>query len=263
MIGNAEYHEEGNMRRLAFATICLTLGWFAIQVSADCANAQEQKVTRIRMTVGELRAHGLAASPRAQPFPNSCQSSGNTKLSVSDDLLANFKSKGFTLESVCLAFSSHMRFDPETGQQLPLAFIPEIPANGFDNEFPLNVPLCYRNGVSTLDCDAKFDTWWGSRLDRRDLAENRQFAQRTDTMLRSFIQDNRLSGVFWRFEMDQSRFPKGFFLGSVYEWILASRALPRGYGYALHGPEGDDPGEEDVNLSTYRKKGGASSLWSD
>jgi hypothetical protein len=262
MIGNAENHVEGNMRRLASTTICLTLGWLAIQVSLDCANAQEQKVTRIRLTVGELRAHGLAVSRRAQPFPNSCQSSGNTSLSVSDDLLANFKSKGFTLESVCLAFSSHMRFDPETGRQLPLAFLAEIP-DGSANEFPLNVPLCYRNGVSGLECDAKFDTWWGSRLDRRALAENRQFAQRMDTMLRSFIQDNRLSGVFWRIEMDQSRFPKWFSVGSVYEWILASRALPRGYGYALHGPEGDDPGEEDVNLSTYRKKDGASSLWND
>ena len=81
--------------------------------------------------------------------------------------------------------------------------------------------------------------------------------------LRAFIAENHLSGVFWRLAMDQSRFPKSFFVGSVYEWILSSRALPRGYGYARHGPEGDDPGEEDVDLSTYRKEGGASSLWSD
>jgi hypothetical protein len=63
--------------------------------------------------------------------------------------------------------------------------------------------------------------------------------------------------------MSQSRFPEWFAVGSVYEWILASHALPRGYGYALHGPEGDDPEVENVNLSTYRKKSGGSSLWGD
>jgi hypothetical protein len=62
--------------------------------------------------------------------------------------------------------------------------------------------------------------------------------------------------------MDQKRFPPGFFLGSVYEWVLASRALSRGYGYALHGPEGDDPELENVNLNTY-KRSGRPSLWSD
>jgi len=253
------------MERSAVAAVCLALGWLAVQVPLDRANAQDEKVTRIRMTVGELRAHGLAVSPNAHPFPNSCQSSGNARLSVSNDLLANFAAKGFTLESVCLAFSSHMRFDPETGRQLPLAFVPEIRADGFDNEFPLNVPLCFRSGVSHLECDFKFDTWWGGKLDRRQLAENRQFAQRNDAMIRAFIQNHRLSGVFWRLNMDQSRFPGGLYevVGTVYEWILASRTLPRGYGYALHGPEGDDPGTEDVNLSTYRNKSGGSSLWTD
>jgi len=201
-------------------------------------------------------------SPNAQPFPNSCQSSGNAGLSVSNELLAHFKAQGFTLETVCLAFSSNMRFDSETGRQLPLAFLPEI-RDGSDNEFPLNVPLCFRNGVSYLECDYKFHSYWGDKLNPRQLAEERQSAQETDTLVRTFIQQFRPSGVFWRQGMNQSRFPKWFSLSTEYELILASRALPRGYGYVLHGPEGDDPGEEDVNLSTYRKKGGGSSLWND
>lgn len=254
------------MTRLAVAAVCLALGWLAVHVPLGRAYAQDEKVTRIRMTIGELRAQGIAVSSYAKPFPNSCQSSGNTRLSVSDDLLAHYQARGFTLESVCLAFSSHMRFDPETGRQLPLAFVPEITANGFDNEFPLNVPLCFRNGVSYLECDFKFDTWWGNRLDRRDLAQHRQFTHSADAMIRAFIQEHRLSGVFWRFGQDRlhiDRLPNGFFVGSAFEWILASRTLRRGYGYALHGPEGDDPEVEDVNLSTYRKKSGGSSLWSD
>jgi hypothetical protein len=241
------------------ASICL-----AVQVPLHGAKAQEQKITRIQMTVDELATQGIAVrGTRVRPFPNSCQSSGNARLSISDKLSEYLKARGFTLESACLGLSSHMRFDPETGRQLPLAFVPQIRGEAFDNEFPLNVPLCFRNGVSHLECDFKFDTWWGSRLDRRDLISHREFAQRFDVMVRQHIQRNRISGVFFRLgTSDQSKLPE--WLGSsYYEWILASRALPRGYGYALHGPEGDDPEVENVNLSTYRKKSGGSSLWSD
>jgi hypothetical protein len=250
------------MSRLAVVAACLSFGWLAVHVLPSQAYAQTEKVTPIQMTIGELRAQGIAVSPPAQPFPNSCRASGSARLSVSDQLLAFFKARGFTLESVCLAFSSHMRFDPETGRQLPVAYVPDIRGDGFDNELPLNVPLCFRGGVSHFECDFKFDTWWGVELNARKLAQHREFVQKTDTMLRAFIQENRLSGVFWRLDMDQKRFPPGFFVGSVYEWILASRALPRGYGYALHGPEGDDPELENVNLNTY-KKSGRPSLWSD
>jgi len=118
------------------------------------------------------------------------------------------------------------------------------------------------NGVSYLECDYKFHSYWGGKLSPREVAEERQCAQETDTLVRTFIQQFRPSGVFWRQGMNQNRFPKWFSLSTEYELILASRALPRGYGHALHGPEGDDPGEEDVNLSTHRRKGGAS-LWSD
>src|SRR5262249_38560234 len=203
------------MKRLAVAAVCLVLAWLAVPVPLSRAYAQSEKVTRIRMTIGELRAQGIAVSPNASSFPNSCQSSGNARLSVSNELLAHFNARGFTLESVCLAFSSHMRFDPETGRQLPLAFVPEIRADGFDNEFPLTAPLCFRDGVSHLECDFKFDTWWGAKLDRGQLAEHRQFAQRVDTMVRALIRDNGLSGVFWRLSMSQqSRFPVGSVVGS-------------------------------------------------
>jgi hypothetical protein len=90
------------MRRLAVASVCLALGWLVVQVPLERAYAQSKKVTRIGMTIGELRAQGIAVSPNAQPFPNSCQSVGNTRLSVSDELLAHFKTRGFTLESVAL-----------------------------------------------------------------------------------------------------------------------------------------------------------------
>jgi hypothetical protein len=236
------------MKRLDIAAICLAIACLAVQE----ANAQEEKVTRIRMTVDELRVQGIAFGRRAQPLPNSCRSSGNAKLSVSDGLLGHFKARGFSLASVCLGLSSRVRFDPESGRQLPLAFVPEI-----DAEVPLNLPSCFRNAVPFLECEPRFDSWGGNALNRRQMGETREFARRFDAMVQQHIQRNRVSGVFKVEDLGRGLFT------SEYEWLLASSALPRGYGYALHGPEGDDPEVENVNLSTYRKKRGGSSLWSD
>jgi hypothetical protein len=255
---------EGAMKRFDVAAMCLATICLAVHMPLQGAQAQDDKVTRIRMTIGDLRAQGIAISPNAPPFPNSCRASGNARLSVSDALLSHFRARGFPLESVCLGFSSHVRFDPETGRQLPLAFVPELPSDGaLGQEFPLNLPSCFRNGVSHHECDYKFESWFGTRLDRRDLATHRESARRFDTMVRAHIERNRISGVFFRLaRSDQRRLPD-WLQSTYYEWILASNALARGYGYALHGPEGEDPEIETVNLSTYRKKRGGSSLWSD
>jgi len=245
------------MTRLSISFLSLIC--LAVHMPLHRAKAEEQKITRIQMTLDELTAQGIAVrGTKARPFPNSCQSSGNAKLSVSNRLLEHFKSRGFTLESLCLGLSSNVRFDPETGRQLPLAFVPEIGKDRFgDQEFRLNLPSCFRNAVSDLECDYKFDSWWGNRLDRRDLTSRREFSQQFDAMVRQHIQRNRISGVFKVEDLGRGLFT------SSYEWLLASSALPHGYGYALHGPEGDDPEVENVNLSTYRKKSGGSSLWSD
>ena len=243
------------------AAFCSAVLCLAVSMPLHGAKAEEaelRKVTRIRMTIGELRAQGIAVRGiTAQPFPNSCRSSGNARLSVSNQLMEHFKSGGFTLKSLCLGLSSRVRFDPETGSQLPLAFVPKIRGDSFDQEFPLNLPRCFGNAVPYLECDYKFGEWWGDRLDRRDLTDNREASQKLDTMVRQYIRRNGISGVFHIEDLGHGVFD------SSYEWLLASSALPRGYGYALHGPEGDDPEVEDVDLSTYRKKNDGSSLWSD
>jgi hypothetical protein len=242
---------ERKMKRLdigAFRSVFLCL---AVSMPLHGAKAEEPKVTLIRMTIDELLAQGIAyGALTGRPFPNSCRSSGNEGLSVSDRLLEHFKGRGFTLESVCLGLSSLVRFDPETGRQLPLASVNQ-------HEFPLNLPNCFRNAVCHLECDYKFHEWWGNRLDQSDITSNRSFSRKFDAMVRQHIKRNRISGVFKVEDLGHGLFT------SSYEWLLASRALPRGYGYALHGPEGDDPEVEDVDLSTYRKKNGGSSLWSD
>jgi hypothetical protein len=244
------------MKGLGLAAIYAAIVCLAIPVASHDATAQEPKLARIRMTANELAAQGLSVRElRMRPFPNSCQSSGNPRLSVSNQLLEHFQAQGFTLESLCLGLSSHMHFDPETGRQLPLAYVPEVGRDSRDADIPLNLPRCFRNAVPHLECDFKFDTWEQYRLKPRD--NPREFAQKFDVMVRQYIQSKQVSGVFQVQDMGHGIFT------SSYEWLLASNALPRGYGYALHGPEGDDPEVETVDLSTYRKKSDVGALWSD
>ena len=219
------------------------------------ASADDAKLVLINMTGRELAGQGIAVHElRMRPFPNSCAAAGNANLSVSNELLQHFRGRGFSLESLCLGLSSHIHYDPETGRQLPLANLVEL---GRDRAMviPLNLPDCFRNGVSQLDCDSKYDTWEYYRLKPRD--DPRPFARKFDVMVRQYIEKANVSGVFHVPDLGHGMFT------SSYEWLLASPALSHGYGYALHGPEGDDPEMENVDLSTYRKKADVGSLWNE
>ena len=80
------------MKRLdigAFRSVFLCL---AVSMPLHGAKAEEPKVTLIRMTIDELLAQGIAyGALTGRLFPNSCRSSGNEGLSVSDRLLEHFK----------------------------------------------------------------------------------------------------------------------------------------------------------------------------
>ena len=241
------------MKVLHYAVLAAAIGLAAFAPSLHQAAAQEPKLTLIRMTSGELAAHGIAVRElRMRPFPNSCAAAGNPRLSVSNEFLAHFQGRGFSLESLCLGISSHMHFDPETGRQLPLVHIPQLHPNRYAN-IPLNLPDCFRNAVPFLDCNVRYDTWERYRLKPDEI--ERQSAIKLDRMVRQFIERKRFSGVFQIEALGHGIFDSG------YEWLLASPALRRGYGYALHGPEGDDPEREEVDLSTYRKKADVGLPW--
>ncbi len=243
------------MKRMREALLCAVIGFAAVQVSVSNVGAQEPKLLLIRMTANELAAQGLAVRElRMRPFPNSCAAAGNPRISIADAFLKHFQSRGFTLESLCLGLSSAIHFDPETGKQLPLAHLYQL-KDSRESVIPLNLPDCFRNAVSDLDCNSRYDTWERFKLEPHD--NPRSFAIKFDAMVRQYIRQNRISGVFRVEDLGHGLFT------SSYEWLLASSALPHGYGYALHGPEGDDPEEETVDLSTYRKKGDVGSLWND
>ena len=230
--------------------LCAALACLATVIPWYGACAQDRKATRIVMTVQELAGLGLALRvPGVAPFPNSCGPAGNRRITISDSLLQRFTARGFTLESVCLAVSSSVRFNSETGRPL---FIAVVGRGQNEMEFPLSFPACFRNGVPYLECEQRFDAWDGSALKRNETADRRAFAQRLDAYLRGYIQRERVSGPFKPEVLKREEL-----VGSVYEWFLATPALPRGYGYALHGPEGEDPEVENIDLSTFRRRRGA------
>ncbi|MDU0960460.1 MAG: hypothetical protein E7A86_35690, partial [Bradyrhizobium sp.] len=209
------------LRRLAAALPPLLL-------ACGLARADDPKLALIDMTAGDLARQGIATRElRMRAFPNSCAVAGNANLSVSNELLQHFRSRGFSLESLCLGLSSQVHYDPETGKQLPLANLVELGQRGRETVIPLNLPDCFRHAVAHLDCDSKYDTWEFVRLEPRD--DPRSFARKFDTMVRRHLERTGISGVFHVPDLGQGMFT------SSYEWLLASPALPRGYGYALHG----------------------------
>jgi hypothetical protein len=238
--------------KIRAAVLCLTIVSTVGTAMPHSAVAQDEKLFLMQMTPQELAAHGLAVRElRMPPFPNSCRVAGNPRFSVSDAMLSHFRSRGFTLESLCLGLSSHIHYDPETGRQLPLAHVPQIA--GRDGDIPLNLPDCFRNAVADLECNVKYDTWIKYRLKPSQLPGT--FPREFDVKVRRYLQQRQSPNPFIFQSKDVG---DG---NSVYEWLLASPALPRGYGYAFHGPEGDDPEPEVTNSATYEKNGDADQSW--
>ena len=169
-------------------------------------------------------------------------------------MFAHFRARGFTLESLCLGISSHIHYNPETGRQLPLAHLPQL-GDSRDADIPLNLPDCFRSGVPDLECNVRYDTWYKYRLKPDQLPAG--FAREFDVGVRRFIRERQVVGVHRVPDLDKFGVPGT----SAYEWILISPALPRGYGYTYHGPEGDDPESEVTNSTTYGKNGDADQSW--
>lgn len=241
------------MKRVLVSPAVISL--VGIWVLAFLANAQAEDdapVPKIIISAQELRSLGIAVhSEGAEELPHRCRDSGNADLSVSDEMLRHFTARGFSLESLCLGLSSWVLFDPETGRTIPrVAFSHNL-------EISLNLPDCFRNAVPFLECDNRYETWEQYEFTEDEQKENIEHTHKVDEMVRAHVEREKISGVFSIEALGQGIFDSSF------EWFLASPALPRGYGYALHGGEGDDPESEDVDLSTYRKESAVISTWQD
>ena len=222
----------------------------------------------------ELRKLGMSllwvslSLSESKPFQNKCYIVGESpRISMSNEFLARFKSRGFTLESACLGLDSETRYDPETGRRLPTYIFVDKDAvargNGsieenMTGEMPLDLPNCFKNGTPYNDCVFGFGRKTGKALTAAETATYAELGAAIDKSARAaiatgdFVADafedcdghrpcyclgfRKTSGA-GGFEVSErlSRY------SSVTYWARSSN-LPRGYGYVLDVEGAADPG---------------------
>jgi len=235
---------------------------FSIAVPYDSAAAQEEpKVPLIPMTADQLRQSGIAVrSLGVAALPKSCASIGSADISLSNEMVAAFEARGFTLDSICLGLDGVFAFDPETGKPLPFAVLQG------GRRFKLNLPNCFRRAVPLLDCAYRYDHNWGVKQDVKEQKRDRQTGEEINKIALANITPSRIIHPYSDYDKPSNVFRRNYEGVDLYillHRVVFSSALPLGYGYAFQAPEGEDPEEENVDLKTYRKKTNAFSLWND
>src|SRR5262249_33029411 len=147
--------------------------------------------------------------------------------------------------------TSYFRFDPETGKPMPFASLPKATV-------PLNLPNCFKRAAPFMDCRWNYDPFWGTP-DAKEQGHNREVAKAIDSIARKQIASGKSEWI--TAPIDRCGTRKNPFdvqidgrdLCIALEKVVLSKRLPLGYGYALHRPEGDDPTEDKIDLTTYGK----------
>jgi hypothetical protein len=165
-----------------------------------------------------LRAAGLARDEDdVKPLKNWCYyyGEGGWKLTVSDSFLEKYKSKGFSLHSLCMGLVSQRKFDPETGRRLPSVFffnepglraalkgrnpksmdpgkLEQLSEEFASEELALTVPDCFKNGTPYSDCTWRFDVESGARLDELETLRFKSLGQKIE---RAMANENAINTI--------------------------------------------------------------------
>jgi hypothetical protein len=237
------------------AGVALLIGLAGAAVAMDI-NPGKTKVPKISMTIQQLRSAGISdRSADAIPLPNSCATPGAADLSVSNEMLSAFQSRGFTLESLCLSLTSVINFDPDSGTPMPFASLP----GGV--RYPLNIPDCFKRAVPFLDCSWRNDHYSGDVVDQGERDTNRKIGQAIQMVARRQMQTARGGRIVrpikdrcgervnaFDIQVDGpvgdaatstgGRRPHAFRdVCVMLQTVLFSENLPLGYGYALAPPQ--------------------------
>jgi hypothetical protein len=123
---------------------------------------------------------------------------------------------------------------------------------GLTWERPLVVPNCFKNATPYLDCDFKFGVKKGRPYS--DKKKAREFGMALDKQLKDAIASGKPLGFAQpgasEVMFDKKELPNGLYEGQPdavkvpealmnwdesVDWIMVSKALPRGYGYTFQG----------------------------
>src|SRR5215470_3595265 len=131
---------------------------------------------KYKISDNDLQRIGIARGGMLA-FPNKCYGD----VSISNEFLDRFRSKGFSLEALCLAITSPwVQYHPETGKPLPVS-----------KDFLLEVPDCFRNGTPFLDCKFNYDHSGGQKLTDAGRQEVHARAVEVDAAVRKVIAGGR------------------------------------------------------------------------
>lgn len=165
------------------------------------------------------------------------------EISLSDEMLAHFQRRGFNLKTLCLAITTPMTYDPETGVPIPSVNL------GYHLWVLLNVPDCFRRGTPMLDCNMRYHWFWRGRMDRA----YSEASAKLDRLIKQKLQAGAVlphylvRGSVERFA--GSKLTEELFSLSPargIQFIEISSGFERGYAYRLGTgfTAGDDPEEE-------------------
>jgi hypothetical protein len=252
-----------------------------------------------------------ALKPDGFDWTNNCYGQSDSVIAVSDALLASYKAKGFTLQSLCMGLMSSIRFHPETGKRLAsYVIIDDVARAGLlkalkgrdpakmtakqledccgewtssidDEERPIAIPTCFKNGTPYLDCAWRYGVKTGVKIAPDSTERFRAYGRAIDAAMQRALKgelkpcraksEDAING-YWpchapvekdaqgmqRYDHDQiRRLVETYVLGANALKALSrstdatfvdiSPALPRGYGYALHALSGEGLGAPGVS----------------
>jgi hypothetical protein len=232
----------------------------------DRPAAQPLPPKKFNIPPGELQRIGIARGDMPA-FPNKCY----RDVSISNEFLDRFTARGFTLEALCLALTSPwVRYHPETGRPLALTkdFLVEIP-DCFRNGTPYldcKFAFTYWGGEKLTGQDQQYYRTLANSVDaavHRVLARGRYKTEcRCDEM--QWTEAVRFApGAYCKVDvappcleqMSKRAIRSGSLVTEVHgeefdgvpskgtlfygEFDISPR-LPRGYGYRLCSPQGED-----------------------
>ncbi len=216
----------------------------------------------------------------SKAFKNKCYAygDGGYDMSMSDEFLARFTARGFTLQATCLGLVSETRYDPETGKRLPtyivvdkqaiaenLAANPKaveentVDAGVTTGEMPLDLPDCFKNANPYSDCTFRYGRMSGKTLTAKQTKTYEQLGAAIDAVMAARIGKAgppRTEAIFGSDEPYLAGFRKpdgGYLPGELQDvdefllryssaslWVTLA-SFKRGYGYALDADGGAGP----------------------
>ncbi|MGB0410535.1 MAG: hypothetical protein ACPGFA_03010 [Pikeienuella sp.] len=243
----------------------LSLGAVLLTVQVAVAQAVYPVVfgdNRVLAELGiQMRSH--VGGVEVPQFDNKCHyyGDGGPLITLSDDFVAPYLAKGFSVPSLCMGVYAGVRFDPDTGRRLATFMVADLDAidqYGFDpfaitEEFGLEIPTCFASGRPLTDCDFKFDPKTGAALNEQVRQNVRGLGNATDAIATKAIRAGQFAKecatggpVFPNCRTDfypdepDNEFVKGFRgreepqgLNWPVTFLDVSDEFPAGYGYAI------------------------------